>query len=203
MSEFWNQKFSAEHFYYGEEPNKFIKSESYRIHPKSKILCLAEGEGRNGVFLATQGHSVVCVDLSDVGLQKAQSLANQNSVEIKTVHSDIFHFDSEEWFDAAICTFLHLDYGSLRLFCEKLHRLLGENGLFIGQFFTKDQLGKSSGGPQNIDLLYDPNVLEKAFKFAGFEVLKISSKDEELNEGEGHSGIASLVSIVAKNKGQK
>ncbi len=198
MSEFWNEKFSTNTFYYGQEPNKFVKEESYRIHPNSNILCLAEGEGRNGVFLAGQGHFVTCVDLSDIGLQKTKSLATQNNTSVETVHSDIFGYSPSKKFDVAICTFLHLDYVKLKIFCEKLFGMLDENGLFIGQFFTKDQLGKSSGGPQDQNLLYDPNVLGKAFKNAGFDLLKLVAKDEELSEGEGHVGTASLVSIVAK-----
>ena len=198
MSEFWNEKFSGDDFYYGTEPNRFVKSQSYRIRLDSRVLCLAEGEGRNGVFLASHGHQVTCVDVSEIGLQKASELSMQKNVTIRTVHSDIFHYTSTEKFDTAICTFLHLEYARLKLFCEKLFGLLGENGLFIGQFFTKDQLDKPSGGPKDINLLYDPKMLERVFKSTGFEILKIDTREEELHEGEGHKGIASLVSIVAK-----
>ena len=198
MSEFWNEKFSGEQFLYGEEPNKFVKNESYRITPNSKILCLAEGEGRNGVFLASHGHDVTCVDLSNVGLEKASSLALQKNVTVKTVHSDIFHFESPEKYDAIICTFLHLEYERLKLFCVKIFNILNTNGLFIGQFFTKEQLNKNSGGPKDINLLYDPKILERVFVHSKFKVLKLDTKDEDLDEGEGHKGIASLVSIIAE-----
>lgn len=196
----WDEKFSGENFLYGKEPNKFVKNESYRIAPNSKILCLAEGEGRNGVFLASCGHSVTCLDLSSVGLQKAAKLAQENGVVIATVHDDIFKYSTTDKFDTVICTFLHLEYARLKLFCEKIHNILNQSGCFIGQFFTKDQLNKTSGGPKDIELLYDPKMLERVFKSSGFEILYFVSKDEELDEGEGHKGIASLVSIVAKKK---
>jgi len=198
MSNNWDEKFANSEYLYGTEPNMFVKNESHRFKPESKIVCLAEGEGRNGVYLAEHGHKVTCVDASIEALKKAAVLARDKNVTLNFAHSDIFDYTPSVSFDAAVCTFLHLPFDELKRFCVKLYYLLGDDGFLIGQCFTKNQLGKSSGGPKDANLLYDPITLGRVFKNAGFEVLKLEEKDEELCEGEGHVGIASLVGIVAK-----
>ncbi len=79
----WNQRYNEAGFAYGVEPNDFLRAEYFRIPNNGKVLCLAEGEGRNAVFLAKQGYSVTAVDQSSVGLQKAEMLAIENGVEIQ------------------------------------------------------------------------------------------------------------------------
>jgi len=198
MSNNWDEKFATNEYLYGTEPNKFIKNESHRFGLGSKIVCLAEGEGRNGVYLAEHGHKVTCVDTSIEALKKAARLARDKNVTLDFAHIDIFAYSPNERFDAAVCTFLHLPFDELKRFCVKLYSILDDGGFLVGQCFTKNQLDKPSGGPKDANLLYDAATLGKVFKNVGFEVLKLEEKDEELCEGEGHVGIASLVGIVAK-----
>jgi SAM-dependent methyltransferase len=198
MSNNWDEKFATNEYLYGTEPNQFVKNESHRFGPNSKIVCLAEGEGRNGVYLAEHGHAVTCVDASIEALKKAARLARDKNITLSFAHKDIFEYYPDERFDAAVCTFLHLPFDQLKKFCVKLYSILDDGGLLVGQCFTKDQINKTSGGPKDANLLYDATTLGKVFKTAGFEILKLDEKEEELFEGEGHIGIASLVGIVAK-----
>ena len=90
----WDQRYSADEYIYGKDPNEFLAKAVDNI-PKGKVLCLAEGEGRNAVFLAQHGYEVVAVDSSSVGLEKANKLAQERGVTIQTIVTDLAHFDIE------------------------------------------------------------------------------------------------------------
>jgi 2-polyprenyl-3-methyl-5-hydroxy-6-metoxy-1,4-benzoquinol methylase len=89
--EFWNERYGKEDFAYGRNPNDFLKNQNF--NSGTKILCLAEGEGRNGVFLASQGFDVTCVDFSESGIKKINELAKANNVKIETICKDLNDFE--------------------------------------------------------------------------------------------------------------
>ncbi len=128
----WNQRYSEEGFAYGTEPNDFLKAQCFRLPKRGRILCLAEGEGRNAVFLAKQGYLVTAVDQSSVGLQKAVSLAIEHGVEITTEVADLANYDlgSEVW-DGIISIAAHVP----PLLRKKIHaqvaNSLKANGLLL------------------------------------------------------------------------
>lgn len=95
-SEFWNERYKGNEFAYGLEPNDFIKSNSHLIKPNSKILCLAEGEGRNAVYLFTLGHDVTAIDFSIEGLRKTNQLANTLGVDVNTICTDLSGYVFEQ-----------------------------------------------------------------------------------------------------------
>src|SRR5690554_6588810 len=104
----WNDRYNNEHYIYGTEPNRFL-AEHYSSIPKGDVLCWAEGEGRNAVFLAEQGYQVTAVDLSDVGLAKAQRLAEARGVTITCVQADLAEFVlGENRWDGIVSIFAHL-----------------------------------------------------------------------------------------------
>ncbi len=104
----WDKEFDTETYVYGKEPNEFLK-EHYEELPKGKVLCLAEGEGRNAVFLATKGFDVTAVDISQVGLNKAKKLAKEAGVEIRTICKDLAAFDlGEQQWDSIVSISCHL-----------------------------------------------------------------------------------------------
>ncbi|MDA8621947.1 methyltransferase domain-containing protein [Psychrosphaera sp.] len=90
----WDNEYDTDEYVYGKLPNDFLKSH-YNSIPKGKVLLLAEGEGRNAVFLAKLGYSVTAVDISSVGLKKAEKLAKENNVIIETICADLEVFDRE------------------------------------------------------------------------------------------------------------
>src|SRR5690348_15769107 len=135
----WDKRYSSEEYAYGKAPNDFLV-EKYNHIPKGKILSLAEGEGRNAVFLAKQGYSVTAVDASQVGLGKAKTLAKANGVAIELVQADLARFDiGENRWDGIVSIFCPLP-SSLR---KELHKRvvagLKSNGVFLLEAYTPNQ----------------------------------------------------------------
>lgn len=194
MSSFWDERFDSEEFIYGTRANEFVKSKSDLIAPNSSVLCLAEGEGRNAVFLAKQGHKITAVDYSPVALKKAHKLACDFGVKIDSSVADITCFSPTEKYDAITATYLHLPQNMAKEVFAKAIGFLKSGGVFIGEFFSKKQLDFDSGGPQNIDMLYSIEL----FEGISAEVVYLKEETIYLNEGDGHRGEASVVRVVLR-----
>jgi SAM-dependent methyltransferase len=190
----WDERYSEPGFAYGTAPNDFLVSVADRI-PKGKILSLAEGEGRNAVYLAALGFEVTGVDGSEVGLRKAEELARAQGVSIRTIHADLsgFAIEPEAWAGIISC-FCHLPV-ALRL---PLHRTvvrgLKPGGVFVLEGFSKEQLAYNTGGPQSIDMLMSLDDLKQ--ELAGLEFLHAVQIEREVREGRGHTGLASVVQLL-------
>jgi 2-polyprenyl-3-methyl-5-hydroxy-6-metoxy-1,4-benzoquinol methylase len=188
----WDERYSAEAFVFGTEPNRWLASQAPRIAPGGRVLCLGEGEGRNAVWLAGQGFRVEAVDGSAVGLEKARRLAAERGVAIGTTVMDLADFrPGPDPFDAVVLVFLHLPPG-LR---EAVHRAaeasLRPAGVMIVEGFTPEQLPLTSGGPKQPDMLYTAALLRGDFAGISWDVLEESRV--ELDEGPGHQGPAAVV----------
>lgn len=193
----WDQRYNEEGFAYGTEPNDFLKSESFRIAKGGRVLCLAEGEGRNAVFLAKQGYSVTAVDLSPVGLQKAERLALEHGVEISMIVADLADYDlgREDW-DGIVSIAAHVP-PSLR---KKLHAqvisALKTDGVFILEAYSKRQLEMDGvGGPANKELLMSLDELK--VELDGLELILASEVERDISEGKYHQGESAVVQVVA------
>ena len=184
----WDERYAAEEFVYGMEPNEFLKQNVGSI-PKGKVLCVADGEGRNGVFLAKLGYDVTSIDFSQEALDKSQKYANENSVSINTICSDLLNYDvGEKQFDGIISIFSHFNKSDTNDLHNKYFNALKPGGVFIMEAFAKEQLPLDSGGPKNIDLLYNTEDIENSFPKGDFQLL---TKDiVYLHEGELHDGKA-------------
>jgi hypothetical protein len=186
-NQFWDSKFSIDDYFYGTLPNQFLVEAEKFLKKKSKVLCLAEGEGRNAVFLALHGHQVTCVDFSSVGKEKAMKLASKNGVSLDYQLSNLLDFDFKvlHW-DAIVSVFCHLPPDSRKTIHSKITPALRENGLFIIEAYTPEQLQYQSGGPKDISMLYTTEILK-----ADFPELKWNPLEEDerhLQEGIGHQG---------------
>ena len=168
----------------------------FKIARTGKILCLAEGEGRNAVWLAEQGNEVTAVDASDVGLQKANRLAKETGVEITTVHADLTDYDigTQQW-DAIISIFCHLP-PELR---QEVHRRcvkgLRDNGVFLLEAYTPLQLEYKTGGPPVAEMMVDMRSLRSELN--GLEFLHLQECVREIHEGEFHNGSGAVVQALA------
>lgn len=191
----WNEKFSSEEYLYGKEPNEFLKEELEKRKP-GKIIFLGEGEGRNAVYAAKLGWNVTAVDASEEGKKKAIKLANENNVTINYLVDDVFKFEINEKFDAVVMIFLHVHDDLKESLHKKAISLLNTNGEIILEAFEKDQLKYNSGGPKNIDLLYDLQTI--AEDFIDLDFIKLSKEEIDLNEGIGHIGKAVVVRFIGK-----
>ncbi len=192
----WDERFSGLEYVYGREPNDFLVAIASQI-PQGKVLCLADGEGRNGTYLASLGYEVFAVDQSIVGLEKAQKLAQEKQVRITTIHADLTDFiiDSQAW-DGVVSIFCHLP-PELRL---KVHRQavqgLKPNGVFILEAFAPEQLQYSTGGPKNIEMLPNLSTLQQELTGLNWEMAR--SLERDLNEGQYHNGKAAVIQILGR-----
>lgn len=191
----WDERYSEPGFAYGTAPNEFLVAVVDRI-PHGKILSLAEGEGRNAVYLASLGYEVTGVDGSAVGLRKAGELAAKLGVAITTIHADLsaFEIEPEQW-DGIIACYCHLP-SAIRI---PLHRAavqgLKDGGVFVLEAFSKEQLGYGTGGPQSLDMLMSLDELKQ--ELAGLELVRTVRVEREVREGSGHTGLASVIQILA------
>ena len=191
----WDERYRESGYAYGTAPNDFLATVVDRI-PKGKILSLAEGEGRNAVYLAGLGYQVTGVDGSAVGLAKAEALAAERQVTITTVHADLgkFQIEPAAW-DGIIACYCHLPPGIRTPLHQKAVSGLKPGGVFVLEAFSKEQLAYGSGGPQDLDMLMSLEELEH--ELAGLNFLHAVRLERDLGEGTKHLGPASVVQILA------
>ena len=158
--EFWNQKFADAPYKYGLQPNVFLAEQAGLIPAASQVLVPGDGEGRNGVWLAQQGHHVTSVDASSVGLDKTRALAAERGVKVTTVLADLAEWAPQpDSADAVVVVYLHLPSILRPKVMADLARALHPGGVLILEAFHPNQLGLTSGGPKDVDMLYTLQVL--------------------------------------------
>jgi len=191
--EFWNKRYLEDDFAYGKAPNDFLQMQEFPNG--SKILCLAEGEGRNGVFLAKLGHEVTCIDYSESGIHKMQQLARENNVEIKTICANLsdVKLESNTW-DGIVLIFGHFPEELRKQVHEQIYSALKPGGKLLLEAYHKDQIYFKTGGPMTTDLLYSEEEMKADFK--AFTSLKIETKEREVCEGQYHFGKAAVVQVI-------
>ena len=198
-TQFWNERFNKDEFIFGKEPNEYLVEQSNKyLKPNNKVLCIADGEGRNGVWLAKQGMQVVGFDASDVALAKAKQFAKDNQVEIQYSFSDTDSFNwQDNFYDAVIGIFIQFADPAMRerIFMQA-HSSLKSGGIFILQGYTPKQLEYKTGGPSLIEHLYTEEMIRNLAK--DFEILDLCCYEKELNEGARHAGMSALLGLVAK-----
>jgi SAM-dependent methyltransferase len=191
----WDERYREPGYAYGTNPNDFLASVVGSI-PMGRVLSLAEGEGRNAVYLASRGYEVTAVDGSAVGLAKAEALAAEHGVSIITRVADLAEFPigPAAW-DGIISCYCHVP-SAIR---APLHRAvvagLKPGGVFVLEAFSKEQLGYASGGPREPDLLMSLDDL--LGELAGLEFLHAETLERDVREGNRHTGLASVVQVLA------
>ena len=192
---FWNNKFSKVDYFYGTKANEFLASKLELIKHKKTLLCLGEGEGRNAVFFAQNGLAITAIDASDVGLAKLESKSKEENLDIKTIFMDLNHWEAKEKYDAIVASYLHMYDNEREELFKKIEDSLNKDGYFIGEFFSKKQLSYQSGGPKDLDLLYEMEDFSKSFLNCEKE---ITEEIVTLDEGIGHQGLACVIRVVIK-----
>lgn len=195
---FWDQRFAEPGFKYGLEPNAFLEAQAQRLVPCSQVLLPGDGEGRNGVWLAQQGHRVTSADQSAVGLKKASALAAERGVALTTLQIDLADWQPEpDSFDVVVLIFTHLP-PSIRLAAHRrLATCLRSGGLLLQEAFHADQLRHNSGGPKDHAMLYTPDMLADDFADLLTPVLSWSG-EVTLSEGPGHQGLACVTRWIGR-----
>jgi len=191
----WDQRYNTADYVYGTRPNKFLADVAGGI-PRGRVLCIAEGEGRNAVYLAELGHEVVAVDASSVGLEKAEKLARERGVAIETVVADLADYEIEKnSFDAVVSIFAHVP----PVIRAPLHRRivagLKPGGVLVLEAYTPDQIACGTGGPPVAELTMTLRALQDELR--GLEFRHAVELRREVIEGSLHTGTGAVVQVVA------
>lgn len=192
----WDERYSREEYVYGKEPNDFLLQKEPLIKT-GKVLCLADGEGRNSVFLASKGHEVTAIDQSKVGLEKTKNLANEKGVEVTTIQGDLadYQITPEAW-DSVVSIFCHLPSEHRKQLHRQVIAGLKPGGVFILEAYTPEQLSFGTGGPPVKDMMMSLEALKEELK--GLQFLHAQELKREVVEGIFHTGMAAVVQLVAK-----
>jgi SAM-dependent methyltransferase len=193
----WNQRYAADEFAYGTEPNSFlVQNAKILVGP---VLCLAEGEGRNAVFLASLGLEVLGVDGSEVGLAKAQKLAISRGLAIRTEVADLATYEPPaNCFGSVVSISAHLPSDIRKRLHRLVERSLKPGGIMLLEAYTRAQLIRNTGGPKDPDMLMARVDIEK--EFPNCEAILSQEIEREVIEGEFHTGLASVVQFIARKK---
>jgi len=194
---FWNKRYANSGYLYGTEPNSFLAEHCGLL--SGPVLSLSEGEGRNAVFLASRGLEVVGVDISAIALEKAKRLAESCGVEIKTMVADLATFEPEEnHYGSVISISAHLPSPVRKRLYPLIERSLKRDGIILMESFSEKQLSRSTGGPKDADMLMTVEKLQR--EFPNVEPVLLREVEREVSEGEGHTGMASVVQFIARKK---
>lgn len=191
----WNERFAESNYAYGTEPNDFLREWSGHV-PAGKVLCLAEGQGRNAVYMAGLGHKVIAVDTSDVGLARARELAAERGVDIETCHADLNDFVIEPaYWQGVVSVFCHLPAELRRRVHADVVAGLAPGGVLILEAYTPAQIMLNTGGPRDTALCMQLDSLRDELK--GLHILHALETERDVVEGRYHHGTGAVVQIVA------
>ena len=196
--EAWDARYRTEEYIFGTTPNVFLVSQQGHFPEGSSVLAVADGEGRNGVWLAERGCRVHAVDISPIAVGKARCLAASRGVEIGLEVADLMQWDwPEAAYDAVVCIFIQFASPKMRqsLF-DGFWRTLKPGGVLVMEGYGVGQMLYSSGGPGKIENLYTEAMLREAFH--RWEILHLIERESILDEGPKHRGMAALVDLVAR-----
>ncbi|MDQ0352040.1 2-polyprenyl-3-methyl-5-hydroxy-6-metoxy-1,4-benzoquinol methylase [Alkalibacillus filiformis] len=193
--EMWNENFSEKKFIYGKEPNEFVKAYSGVIPDGAKVVCFAEGEGRNAVYLAENGYDVSTYDQSEVGLEKTKELAKERQVDVKTNQKDLIKETVEpNLYDAAVMVFGHVPRQNQSFFIQNMIDSVKPGGYIMFEVYSHDQLPYQSGGPKSEELLYHPK--EVLDWIEPYKCLHYFYGEAERYEGDRHYGLSHVIQVI-------
>ncbi len=177
----WDERYNTDDYVYGTEPNAF----------------LAEGEGRNAVFLAEQGYQATGLDASAVGFRKAAQLAQQRGVDVRLSVTDLVEADlGEACWDGVVYIFAHLPPDLRRSVHRRVVHALKPGGVLLLEAYTPAQLGRGTGGPPDAAMMMTAAILRK--ELPGLEFLLLRECEREIIEGQGHTGTGAVVQAIAR-----
>lgn len=196
--EHWESRFASAEYRFGKEPNEFLVRCKPLLPHTGKALAVADGEGRNGVWLAQQGLEVTSTDFSPSAQAKAKKLAAENDVTVNFIEADAHEWAyPEAAFDVVAEIFTQFSTPEKRpKKWAGMRRALKRGALLIVQGYTPKQLEYGTGGPKQIEQLYTREMLERAF--GDFDDLNIVEEERELQEGPGHSGLSAVIGLTAR-----
>ena len=199
--DFWNERYAVDDYIFGTAPNLFLESQKALIRPGMRALAIADGEGRNGVWLAAQGVSVHAIDVSPVALAKARKLAQQRSVTVNFEQADVLNWDwPEAAYDLVAAIFIQFAPPPEReRIIAGIRRCLKPGGVLILQGYTPKQIEYGTGGPPHAANMYTAALLREWF--GDWDIQHLVEHEDFISEGTHHHGQSALVDLVAKKPG--
>lgn len=197
MTDPWDERYATGEYVYGTAANDFVQAQLQALPLGGHVLCLADGEGRNGVFLAQQGMHVTSVDRSAVGLAKARALAKERGVAITTVVADLSEYNlGQECWDGIVSVFCHVPADVRRSLHQRVVRAMRPGGMFLLEAYTPKQLEFRTGGPPTADLLMTAEGLKT--ELDGLDILLCHEITRDIHEGRLHDGRSAVVQVLAR-----
>jgi 2-polyprenyl-3-methyl-5-hydroxy-6-metoxy-1,4-benzoquinol methylase len=193
----WDQRFQEEKYVYGTEPNVFIADMHKRLRLTGDVLAIAEGEGRNAVYLAEQGMNVTAWDYAASGLEKTNKLAHSRGVSVKTELIDLNEavWTEDKW-DELICVFGHFPKEIRQKTLKGIKKAVKPGGYFITEVYSQYQLEYKTGGPQDKSLLYFPE--EFLADFSDWRIVHFFMGEVIRHEGDLHNGLSHVIQFVGQ-----
>jgi 2-polyprenyl-3-methyl-5-hydroxy-6-metoxy-1,4-benzoquinol methylase len=194
----WNRRYAGDDFLFGTEPNKWLHEHAGRLPSGGRILSVADGEGRNSVWLAQQGFQVDAFDVASRAVEKASAFAQRQGVSVNFAVTDV---DGFAWpqaaYDGVVAIFVQFaDPDTRARLFDRIVQSLRPGGILILQGYTPKQLDYRTGGPPNLSHLYTRGLLESAF--CEMSLIELREYEAEVQEGQGHSGRSALIGLVAR-----
>ncbi|WP_394219477.1 class I SAM-dependent methyltransferase [Halobacillus trueperi] len=195
--EFWNESFSKDAYVYGKQANTFVVERTEQLKEAKHIGCFAEGEGRNAVHLAKQGHQVTVFDQSEEGLAKAEQLAEEEGVHIETVQGDLTKKEMDAGqFDAAVMVFGHVPKENQSFLIEQMIQSVKLGGYVLFEVYSEDQLTYGTGGPKDKHMLYSPE--DVLYWIRDYKCLHFYYGEADRTEGERHTGVGHVIQTLIR-----
>lgn len=196
---FWDSRYAGDDFFYGTTPNDFLAARAEMLPAGGRVLCLAEGEGRNAVFLAQRGFHVTGVDGSAVGLEKAQRLAKDRHVSLTTEVADLRDYDlgTARW-DGIVSIWCHLPPPLRASLHPRIAAALAPGGVLLLEHYHPKQLGRGTGGPSDATMMVTLDELRR--DFAELEELHAFEGERDVREGAGHGGRSVVTQFIARRR---
>lgn len=199
----WEERYRAEQYAYGLEPNAFLAAQRGRLEAGMRALVPGDGEGRNGVWLAAQGLEVDTIDLSAHGVMKARRLAAERGVSVNAVRADAGQWNwPEARYDLVALIFLHLAAPERRALHRRALFALKPGGLLVLEAFRPEQIERqaagSRGGPRDPALLYPLDALSA--DFADGDIQRLEAADAAMEEGHLHVGMSAVVRALVRGR---
>ena len=196
----WDARYHREEYLFGKTPADFLVRQDalLKANAGKSALAIADGEGRNSVYLAKCGLNVTAMDSSEVGLAKARKLATAEGAEVDFIAADLKTWEwAEDSYDVVVAIFIQFADPKFRAeIFEGMKKTVKPGGLILLHGYTPKQIEYGTGGPPVPELLYTEDLLRSAF--SDFEIEVLSAFDKTISEGPGHSGMSALIDLVAR-----
>lgn len=196
--ETWNARFAREDYLFGEEPNAFVRAQAHWLPPGGSVLCVADGEGRNSVWLAEQGFHVTAFDFASNAVTKAKRLARRRKVSVSHELGDAYTWPwTIKRYDALVAVFIQfLPPDERDNVFAGMQSAVAPGGLFLLEGYRPEQVAYHTGGPPRREHMYTREWLESIF--SGWEIVFLEDYDAVIQEGQAHDGMSALIDLVAR-----